>query len=238
MSKQVTEHKVESQEDSTFIYEFRSQVREDIDSLREKVDLILDALNVKKERSPDPEVIMDEMHNHPDGEDFIRCAIIALIGGEEYSRSAYTIITTRVDNIFDNPNATPEKVATFLSQLADPHRIDVCRRAFQGYRTRSQLKAVCNLTDEELDNALQPLLEWEFLRWEQEEDEPRLHEGGPGIRFIIPLIFLTAETEQTDRPGSNWSSLTGTGSSGEPVHINLQMDVKRVDKSESHQDEE
>ena len=123
MSEQGTEQKVESQENSTSIntHEFRRQVREDIDSLREKVDLILEALNVKKERNPDPEVIMKEMHQHPDGEAFIRCAIIALIGGEEYSRSAYTILTTRVDNIFDNPDTAPEKVATFLTQLADPH---------------------------------------------------------------------------------------------------------------------
>jgi hypothetical protein len=220
MSERVTEQKVESQEDSTSIntHEFRRQVREEIGSLREKVDLILEALNVKKELKPDPEVIMKEMHQHsPDGEDFIRCAIIALIGGEEYSRSAYTILTTRVDNIFDNPNTTPEKVATFLSQLADPHRIDVCRRTFQGYRSRSELKAVCNLTDDELDSALQPLLEWEFLRWEDEEDEPRLHDEGPGIRFIIPLIFLTQEScGRTPTMHPNWGSLTGTGSSGEP----------------------
>ena len=241
MSEQVTEQSVESQEDSTEksinTHEFRSQVRNDIGSLREKVDLILEALNVKNELKPDPEVIMQEMHRHsPEGEDFIRCAIVALIGGEEYSRSAYTILTTRVDNIFDNPNTTPEKVAAFLSQLADPHRIDVCRRTFQGYRSRSALRTVCNLTDGELDNALQPLLEWGFLKWEQEEeDEPRLHDEGPGIRFIIPLIFLTQEACGHDPMPSNWwGSLTGTGSSGKPIHINLQM----VEGSKSHRDEE
>lgn len=57
-----------------------------------------------------------------------------LIRGAEYSRSGQTIITTRVDNIFDNPNTTPEKVAAFVSQLADPVRIDVCRRVCQAIR--------------------------------------------------------------------------------------------------------
>ena len=112
MNEQLTEQSVESQNDSTKesinTYEFRSQVREEISSLREKVDQILKALNVKNEC--DPDVIMEEIHRYPkDRQDFVRCAIIGLIRGDEYSRSGYTIHTTRMDNIFDNPNTTPEK---------------------------------------------------------------------------------------------------------------------------------
>ena len=220
MNKQSTEQRIESQNDSTKesinTYEFRSQVREEISSLREKVDQILKALKVKDDC--DPEVIMEEIHRYPtEGQDFVRCAIIGLIRGDEYSRSGQTIITTRVDNIFDNPNTAPEKVAAFVSQLADPARIDVCRRVCQGYQARSELKTICNLTDDKLDNALQPLLEWGFLKQEQRDGEVILLEEGPGIRFIIPLIFLTQETLRIkeDMP-PNWDHSIWTGTNGKP----------------------
>ena len=220
MNEQFTKQSVESQNDSTKesinTYEFRSQVREEISSLREKVDQILKALNAKNDC--DPEVIMEEIHRYPnDGQDFVRCAIIGLIRGDEYSRSGQAILTTRVDDIFDNPNTAPEKVAAFVSQLANPALIDVCRRMSQGYRYRSELKMICNLTEDELDNALEPLLEWGFLKWKQEEDEPSLHEEGPGIRFIIPLIFLTQEARRLkeDMP-SNWSLSIWAGANGKP----------------------
>ena len=220
MNEQSTKQTVESQNDSTKesvnTYEFRSQVREEINSLREKVDQILKALNVKNDC--DPEVIMEQIHRYPnEGQDFVRCAIVGLIRADEYSRSGQAILTTRVDNIFDNPNTTPEKVAAFVSQLADPALIDVCRRMSQGYRCRSELKTICNLTEDELDNALEPLLEWGFLKWKQEEDEPSLHEEGPGIRFIIPLIFLTQETLRLkeDMP-SHWSLSISIGANGKP----------------------
>ena len=220
MNEKLTEQSVESQDSSTKesinTYEFRSQVREEIGSLREKVDQILKALNAKNDC--DPEVIWEEIHRYPtDGQDFVRCAMIGLIRGDEYSRFGQAIFTTRVDNIFDNPNTTPEKVAAFVSQLANPALIDVCRRMSQGYRCRSELKMICDLTDDELDNALEPLLEWGFLKWKQEEDEPSLHEEGPGIRFIIPLIFLTQETLRLkqDTP-SNWSLSISIGANGKP----------------------
>ena len=221
MKEQFTEQSVESQNNSTEksinTHEFRSQVTEEINSLREKVDQILKALKVKDDC--DPEVIMEEIHRYPtEGQDFVRCAIIGLIRGDEYSRSGQTIITTRVDNIFDNPNTAPEKVAAFVSQLADPARIDVCRRVCQGYQARSELKTICSLTDDALDNALKPLLEWGFLKWEQREDELSLRERGPGIRFIIPLIFLTQETLRLkeDMP-SNWNTSIWTGTNGKPL---------------------
>ena len=220
MNEKSTEQRVESQnnstQESTNTYEFRSQVREEISSLRAKVDQILNALNVKNDY--DPEVIMEEIHRYPtDEQDFARCVIIGLIRGDGYSRIGQAILTTHVDNIFDNPNTTPEKVAAFVSQLADSALIDVCRRMSQGYRCRSELKMICNLTDDELDNALEPLLEWGFLKWKQEEDEPSLHEEGPGIRFIIPLIFLTQETLRLkeDMP-SHWSLSVSTGTNGKP----------------------
>ena len=220
MNEKSTEQRVESQnnstQESTNTYEFRSQVREEIGSLREKVDQILKALKVKNEC--DPEVIMEEIHRYPnDGQDFVRGAIIGLVRGDEYSRSGQTILTTRVDSIFDNPNTTPEKVAAFVSQLADPARIDVCRRVCQGFQARSELKTICNLTDGALDNALQPLLEWGFLKWEQQEGELSLLEEGPGIRFIIPLIFLTQETLRLkeDMP-SHWSVSSSTSVNGKP----------------------
>ena len=220
MNEKSTKQSVESQNNSTEetinTYEFRSQVTEEINSLREKVDQILNALNVKNDC--DPEVIMEEMHRYPnDGQDFVRCAIIGLIRGDGYSRIGQAILTTRVDNIFDNPHTTPEKVAAFLSRLANPALIDVCRRMSQGYRYRSELKIICSLTNDELDNALEPLLEWGFLKWKQEEDEPSLHEEGPGIRFIIPLIFLTQETLRLkeDMP-SNWSLSISIGANGKP----------------------
>ena len=220
MNEQSTEQSVESQnnsaKESTNTHEFRSQVSEEIGSLREKVDQILKALNVKNEC--DPEVIMKEIHRYPnDEQDFVRCAIIGLIRSDEYSRIGQMIFTTRVDNIFDNPNTTPEKVAAFVSQLADPVRIDVCRRMFQGYRARSELKTICNLTDDKLDNALQPLLEWGFLKQEQRDGEVILLEEGPGIRFIILLIFLTQETLRLkeDMP-PNWDHSIWTGVNGKP----------------------
>ena len=143
--------------------------------------------------------------------------MIGLIRGDEYSRGGQAIFTTHVDNIFDNPNTTPEKVAAFVSHLANSVLIDVCRRMSQGYRCRSELKMICNLTDDELDNALQPLLEWGFLKQEQRDGELILLEEGPGIRFIIPLIFLTQETLRLkeDTP-SNWSLSISTGANGKP----------------------
>ena len=75
MKEQLTEQNVESQNNSTKksinTYEFRSQVREEIISLREQVDQILKALNVKNEC--DPEVIMKEIHRYPnDGQAYGR----------------------------------------------------------------------------------------------------------------------------------------------------------------------
>lgn len=86
-----------------------------------------------------------------------------------------------------------------------------------GYQDRSEFKTICNLTDDELDNALQSLLGWGFLKWEQQQDELSLLEDGPGIRFIIPLIFLTQETLRLkeDMP-SNWSLSISIGANGKP----------------------
>ncbi|MCE2396273.1 hypothetical protein J4G02_17125, partial [Candidatus Poribacteria bacterium] len=97
MNEKLTEQSVESQDSSTKesinTYEFRSQVREEIGSLREKVDQILKALNAKNDC--DPEVIWEEIHRYPtDGQDFVRCAMIGLIRGDEYSRGGQAIFTT------------------------------------------------------------------------------------------------------------------------------------------------
>ena len=202
MNEKLTEQSVESQDSSTKesinTYEFRSQVREEIGSLREKVDQILKALNAKNDC--DPEVIWEEIHRYPtDGQDFVRCAMIGLIRGDEYSRFGQAIFTTRVDNIFDNPNTTPEKVAAFVSQLANPALIDVCRRMSQGYRCRSELKMICDLTDDELDNALEPLLEWGIPQVETGRGRTQPSRGGSWHPFYYPTDFPNAGNTSTQR---------------------------------------
>ena len=97
-----------------------------------------------------------------------------------------SVLTTSEDDFF-NPSASDENVAVFAAVFTNPNTIKVCKYLFRNKEhSRENIKTGCNLSDEELDVAVKPLLEWFFVEWK----DGKLESVGHGINNVITLVLM------------------------------------------------
>jgi len=168
--------------------EFGEQVMSEINSLREELVTIRQLL----ERSHSIDRAIEEYRFLPSNiEKPIRWGFIGA-WGKGGSKSVVHAHTTTEDDFFNDPDASEENVAALVAAFTNPNTIKVCRYLFRGgERSREELKKGCSLSDEELDVAVKPLLEWRFVAWK----DGRLEHKGPdlngqGVNYAVTLIGM------------------------------------------------
>ncbi len=108
------------------------------------------------------------------------------------SSCATSVHSTTEDDFFDSPDAGDEGVAAFAAAFTDPNTIKICKHIFrEGRRSREEIRKACNLSDEELDAAVKPMIEWYFAKWK----DGKLETGGPGlngqgVNYAVTLISM------------------------------------------------
>jgi len=116
------------------------------------------------------------------------------VWGKGGSNSAHSIITTTEDAFFNDPQSSDENVAAFATAFTNPGTIKVCKYLFRSRQEgclREDIKNGCNLTDEGLDAAVKPLLEWYFARWVDGKLETSgVGVNGQGINYVITIIGM------------------------------------------------
>ncbi len=104
-----------------------------------------------------------------------------------------SIHTSSQEDYFDDPDASDDNVAAFAAAFADPNTIKICKYLFRGGgRSREEIKEKCDLSDEELDAAVEPLLEWYYAEWRDgklETSGPGLN--GQGVNYAVTLVGMT-----------------------------------------------
>jgi hypothetical protein len=162
---------------------FRRQVMGEIGSLRDQLATIQQLL----ERGHSADRAIDEYRYLPsDLKKPIRWGYIGA-WGEGGSNCVYNIITTTEDDYFDKPHSSDEIVAGFAAVFSHPNTIGICKYLFREEgRTREEIKKGCGLSDEELDAAVEPLLEWHFAEWKDGMLEGVEH----GVHYAVTLVGM------------------------------------------------
>lgn len=192
MSEVIVE-KVESLID--FNKEVGGKVTKEIGLLREELTAIRHLL----EQSYSPDQLPSHSDQIPryaqeyrkfpiDAEDPIRWGFMGA-WGRGGAHLAMSVLSTSVDTFLaKNSNET---VAGFAQVFSDPRVIGICKCLFNSEDPvpREQVKQACNLSDEELDAALKPMLEWYFVRWQDNKLQKIAH----GVNWAMTLIEMTSE---------------------------------------------
>jgi len=103
--------------------------------------------------------------------------------------------TSTEEEFFEDADCSPEKVAELAAVFTNPHTVAVCIHLVRkNRRTREEIRRDCNLSDEELDAAVKPLLDWRFAAWEEERLEYQ-EDKGPGlnrqgVNYAITLVAM------------------------------------------------
>ena len=176
--------------------EFGEQVMSEIGSLREELVTIRQLL----ERGHSIDRAIEEYRSLPlNVKNPIRWGFLGA-WGKGGSNAVTHVHTTTMDDFFNDPDASDENVATLAAVFANPNTIKICRYLFCDRETaentreysQEELKKGCNLSDEELDAAVKPLLEWRFVAWKDgilERSGPDLN--GQGVNYAVTLIGMT-----------------------------------------------
>ena len=180
---------------------FGERVTQDITTVREELATIrqqlerLDQGLVPTDGDPVTRAY-NEFRRIPEGdEQIIRWGFLGVFrrgGVEEGEHSACSIHTMKPEEYFNSPNTADESIADFANAFTNPHTIRVCKHLFfhdSREATREEIKRECNLSDEELDAALEAFLDWRFVAWKDEE----LLILGHGMNWFITLIGMTKE---------------------------------------------
>lgn len=116
--------------------------------------------------------------------------------GEAGSNYAFSVHTNTQEKYFDEPDTSDENVAAFAAAFTNPNTIRICKYLFRNREntSREEVKKGCHLSDEELDTAVKPLLEWQFVEWKDE----RLEGVSSGICYAVTLVGMT-KTAISDR---------------------------------------
>ncbi len=106
--------------------------------------------------------------------------------------SCVHVTTTSEDDFFNDPDCSPENVAALATAFTNPNTIRVCTYLFHnGGSTREELQSKLNLSHEELDAAVVPLLEWRFVVWKDNRLDPRDSElNRQGVNYAITLMAM------------------------------------------------
>ena len=194
MSEVIVE-KVESLID--FNKELSGKVTKEIGLLREELIAIRHLL--EQSYSPDqlparsdqiPRYAQEYRKFPIDAEDPIRWGFIGA-WGRGGAHLAMSVLSTSVDTFL--AKSSNEAVAAFAQAFSDPRVIGICKCLFRSEDPvpREQVKQVCNLNDEELDTALEPMLEWHFVRWQDDKLQKIAH----GVNWAITLTGMTSEAK-------------------------------------------
>lgn len=168
--------------------EFGEKVMGEIGSLREELAAIRQLL--EREHSLD-KAIQEYRCLSSSMENPIRWGFIGA-WGKGGSELAISVHTSSQEEYFDSPDASDENVAAFAAAFTDPNTIRICKHIFRGGgRSREEIKEACNISDEELDAAVKPLLEWYFARW----NDGKLKTSGPGlngqgVNYVVTLVSM------------------------------------------------
>jgi len=123
-----------------------------------------------------------------DLEDSIRWGFIGVWRSGGRSGNVHSIITISEDDYFDKPHSSNENVAAFAAAFTNPNTIKVCKYLFRNAdHSRATIMETCQLSDEELDVAVKPLLEWHFAEWKDGSLESISH----GINYVVTLVGMT-----------------------------------------------
>lgn len=168
--------------------EFSEKVMSEIGSLREELTAIRKLL----EREHSLSKAVQEYRALSWGvEKPIRWGFIGA-WGKGGSSCATSVHSTTEEDFFDSPDAGDEGVAAFASAFTDPNTIRICKHVFrEGGSSREEIKEACNLSDEELDAAVKPMIEWFFAEWKDgklETSGPGLN--GQGVNYAVTLISM------------------------------------------------
>jgi hypothetical protein len=163
--------------------EFGEKVMSEIGSLREELVTIRQLL----ERGHSIDRAIEEYRFLPSNiEKPIRWGYIG-VWGKGGSNLAYSIITLPENEYFDKPQGCDENIAAFAKAFTNPNTIKVCKYLFRnGEHSRESIMKACQLSDEELDAAVKPLLEWHFAEWKDRSLESVDH----GIYYVVTLVGM------------------------------------------------
>ena len=171
---------------SAAVTQLTDRVVDEIGSLRSEMAEIRTLLY----RGHSLERAMEEFRYVPPGATSFRWGFMGVWGGGRHS--AHSIYTTTEEEYFDHPDARPENAAALAAALSHPPTIAVCVHLFRrGDSTREELQAACCLSADELEVAIAPLLEWRYVRWQ----EDKLISKGPGLctqglNFVVTLVGM------------------------------------------------
>lgn len=163
--------------------EFSEQVMGEIGSLREELATIRQLL----ERGHSLNQVIEEYRYLPSNlENPIRWGFIGAWRKGGLS-CGYSIITLTEDDFFDKPHASDEIVAAFAATFTNPNTIKICKYLFRNEdHSRESIMKACQLSDEELDAAVKPLLEWHLAEWKDGSLESVEH----GVNYVVTLVGM------------------------------------------------
>ena len=116
--------------------------------------------------------------------------------------SSTNIRTTDMEHFF---STTDEEVLDFIKLYNNPDVLSVMRQLFYGAKTKEELLKACQLTEEQFNAAINPLVEARLLEWDvSEKKRGKVLKGkGHGINNFITLLLVAFTTTWARRPGSN-----------------------------------
>ena len=179
---------------------FGEQVTQDITTVREELAAIRQLLarldpSTPPSASDSVERAVKEFRRLPEDDgQMIRWGTIGAfgeVGVDGAQHMAASILTMKQEEYFNRPDANDENVAVFADAFANPHTIRICKYLFfhgSEKNTREEIKSECNLSDEELDVALEAFLDWRFVEW---KDEQSLIYSSHGMNWVISLVGMT-----------------------------------------------
>ena len=165
--------------------EFRDEIRSDISGIREEIEEIREILDTQFSLDN----AIRRIHHLRDNNS-IRWGIIGAYQFEKgHKMSVTNIRTTDLDNYFTTTN---EEVLDFIKVYNNAEALTVMRQLFYGAKTKKELLKSCQLTEEQFDNAIDPLVEAGLLEWaesEQKNDEV-LKGKGHGLNNLLTIMLM------------------------------------------------
>lgn len=187
---------------------FGEQVTQDIISVRDELAAIRQLLtridpSPSSPASDTVEQAVKEFRQIPEDDgQMIRWGTIGAfgeVGADGAQHMAASILTMKQEEYFNSPDANDENVAVLADAFTNPHTIRIFKHLFfhgNDKNTREKIKSECNLSDEELDAALEAFLDWRFAEW---KDDQSLIYSSHGMNWVITLVGMTkAATHHRD----------------------------------------
>jgi hypothetical protein len=96
-------------------------------------------------------------------------------------------------------------VLDFIKLYNNPDVLSVTRQLFYGAKTKEELLEACQLTEEQFNAAIDPLVEAGLLEWDASEKNRGkvLKEKNHGISNLLTLILMAHTTTWERKPRPN-----------------------------------